>query len=71
MSLCEANCTLKYYDSNASKVICDCKIKSNLLTYNDLTENNLLNKIDNSESKTNLNIMKCYNSISSEDIKTN
>ena len=71
MSLCEINCTLKYYDSNTSKVICDCKIKSNLLTYNDLTENNLLNKIDNSESKTNLNIMKCYNSISSEDIKTN
>ena len=71
MSLCEINCTLKYYDSNASKVICDCKIKSNLLTYNDLTQSNLLNKIDNSESKTNLNIMKCYNSITSEDIKTN
>ena len=71
MSLCEINCTLKYYDSNISKVICDCKIKLTLLTYDDLTENNFLNKIENSQSKTNFNIMKCYNSFSSEDIKNN
>ena len=72
MSLCEANCTLEGFDSNESKVECNCKIKSYILTSDNLNQDDLLNKIDNSQSNTNFNLMKCANSFSlEEDIQSN
>ena len=72
MSLCEANCTLEGFDSDESKVECDCKVKSYLLTEENLNKDNLLNKLEYSQSNNNLNLMKCVNSFSlEEDIQSN
>jgi hypothetical protein len=71
MSLCEANCIYKGYNSNTSQVGCDCQIKSNL-TYNDdiINQNDLLNKIDTSKSSNNLGVTQCFTG-STEQIKSN
>ena len=72
LSLCEANCTFIGYNSSTSKAECQCKTKSYFLSIDDLSQDNLLNKLDNEEKKTNLILMKCYNLISSEEsIKSN
>ena len=70
LSLCEANCTFKGY--NSSKVECECKTKSYLYSVDDLSQDDLLNKIEAEQKLTNLNLMKCNNLISSaENIKRN
>ena len=71
MSLCEANCIYKGYNSNTSQVGCDCQIKSNL-TYNDdiINQNDLLNKMDTSKSSNNLGVTQCFTG-STEQIKSN
>ena len=72
LSLCEANCTFIGYNSSTSKAECQCKTKSYFLSIDDLSQDNLLNKLDNEEKKTNLILMKCFNLISSEEsIKSN
>ena len=72
LSLCEANCTFKGYNSSTSKVECECKTKSYLYSIDDLSKNDLLNKIENEEKLTNLNLIKCSNLLSSVDnIKNN
>ena len=72
LSLCEANCSFKGYNSSTSKAECECKTKSYLYTKDDLSNDDLLNKMDNEQKPTNLNLMKCNNLISSsENIKNN
>ena len=72
LSLCQANCTFIRYNSSTSKAECDCKIKLYNYTSEELSKDDLLNKIENEKKVTNLNLMKCSNLISStENIKTN
>ena len=72
LSLCQVNCTFKGYNSSTSKAECDCKIKSYNYSSEELTKGDLLNKIENEQKLTNLNLMKCSNLISStENLKTN
>ena len=71
MSLCESSCTYKGYNSTNSKAICDCNIKTDM-TYSDDDTNDLLNKIQNEKSSSNLDVTKCINdAYSSEEIKSN
>ena len=64
MSLCEKGCTFKGLDSNKTKIICDCNIKGNM-TYNGATVNkdNLLNKIENDKSSSNLKVTNCLGNV--------
>ena len=72
LSLCEANCTFKGYNSSDSKVECECKTKSYLYSMDDLSQDGLLDKMENGQKITNLNLMKCNNLITSaENIKNN
>ena len=71
LSLCEANCTFKGYNSSTSKAECECKTKSDLYTIDDLLGDDLLDKIENEQKLTNLNLMKCSNLLTSEEIKNN
>ena len=72
LSLCEVNCIYKGYNSSTSKVECECKTKSYLYSVDDLVRDNLLNKLENEQKITNLNLMKCSNLLSSpENIKNN
>ena len=71
MSLCESSCTYKGYNSTNSKAICDCNIKTDM-TYSDDDTNDLLNKIQNEKSSSNLDVTQCINEVySSEQIKSN
>ena len=71
LSLCEANCTFKGYNSSTSKVECECKTKSYLYSIDDLSKDDLINKIENEQKLTNLNLIKCSNLLSSDNIKNN
>ena len=72
LSLCEANCTFKGYNSSTSKAECECKTKSYLYSIDDLSKDDLLNKTNNEQKLTNLNVIKCSNLLSSSDnIKNN
>ena len=71
LSLCEANCTYKGYNSSTSKAECECKTKSNLYTLDKLLGNDLLDKIENEQKLTNLNLMKCSNLLTTDEIKNN
>ena len=71
LSLCEANCTFKGYNSSTSKVECECKTKSYLYSVDDLSKDDLINKIENEQKLTNLNLIKCSNLLSSDNIKNN
>lgn len=72
LSLCEANCTFFRYNSSTSKVECECKTKSYLLTLEDFYKEEFLDKMTNSQKLTNFYVMKCSNLISSgENIKNN
>ena len=73
MSLCEAKCVLIGYNSSTSKAICDCHIK-NEMTYSngDINPNDLLNKIQNEQSISNLAITQCLDTFSNpEELKSN
>ena len=70
-ALCESNCEFLGYNGSTSKVICDCKIK-NHLNYKDNEAGNLLNKMDNKKSNSNLDITQCITDfIAPEHIKSN
>ena len=70
LSLCEVNCTFIRY--NSSKAECECITKSHLYTEDDLYQDDLVNKMENNQKSTNLNVMKCNNLLSSsENIKNN
>ena len=71
LSLCEANCTFKGYNSSTSKVECECKTRSYLYTLEALSGDDLLDKIEAEQKLTNLNLMKCSNLITGEEIKNN
>ena len=72
LSLCEANCTFKGYNSSTLKAECECKTKSYMYTVDDLSRDDLLDKMENRQSLTNLNLMKCNNLLSNaENIKNN
>ena len=72
LSLCEANCTFKGYNSSTLKAECECKTKSYMYTVDDLSRDDLLDKMENKQSLTNLNLMKCNNLLSNtENIKNN
>jgi len=71
LSLCEANCTFKGYNSSTSKVECECKTRSYLYTLEALSGDDLLDKIEAEQKLTNLNLMKCSNLLTGEEIKNN
>ena len=74
LSLCESKCEFKIYNSSKSQVICDCDIKNELtFSSNDTIDlNDLLSKIENEKSSSNLGVTQCINVFSSpDDIKSN
>jgi len=73
MSLCEASCIYKGYNSSSKQAMCDCSIKSNLdYSNSDNNQDNLINKIDSEKSSSNLDVTECFNLFSnSEQIKSN
>ena len=73
MSLCESNCNFKGYNKSNSKAICDCNIKNDLsYSYNDNNNNDLLIKIANDKSNSNLGLTQCLDAFTSpEQIKSN
>ena len=73
LSLCESGCIYKGYNSTTKNSICDCNIKNSLFYSNEETNTNeLLSKIDNEKSSSNLGVMSCTNVLSSsEQIKSN
>ena len=71
LSLCEFNCTYKGYNSNTSRVECDCKINSGLNRL-DSIQTDLLNKLQNQKTIMNFDVIQCSEIItSSEDLKSN
>ena len=74
LSLCESKCEFKIYNSTMSQVICDCDIKNELtFSSNDTVNfNDLLSKIVNEKSSSNLGVTQCMNVFNSpDDIKSN
>ena len=71
LSLCEFNCTYKGYNSNNSKVECNCKINAGLDRL-DMNQIDLLNKLQNSKNLINADVVQCSEVLSSaENIKSN
>ena len=71
LSLCEFNCTYKGYNSNNSKVECNCKINTGLDRL-DMNQIDLLNKLQNSKNLINADVVQCSEVLSSaENIKSN
>ena len=73
LSLCESNCIFKGYNASASKAICDCQIKNEVVySYDDIDTSELLNKIQSEKSSSNLGVTQCLNVFTStEEIKSN
>ena len=72
MSLCEKSCEFLRYDSNQSRVECECKIKVNLTFWNNDTDfNDLLAKIEARKSITNFGLITCDVFSSKENIESN
>ena len=72
MSLCEKNCIFLRYETNNSRVACECKIKSDLSFFsNDTNYDDLLTKLDNEKGKSNLGIISCNVLGSKENIESN
>ena len=76
--LCESNCLFKGFEKNNNtnnnnlKSVCECKIKTKLLSEEDLYIGNLVYQIKNEEKITNFEVMKCsYLITSTDDIKKN
>ena len=72
-SLCEKNCSFINYNNETKKVECDCQIKNDISYYSDnISKEELLSKIENEKSNSNLKVIKCLNKvITSEEIKSN
>ena len=71
LSLCERNCTFRKYDTNNSKVQCDCRINPGL---NRLEKNqiDLLTKLESNKSITNVDVIKCSEILTStKELKSN
>ena len=70
ISLCEANCNFKEYNSKTKKVLCECNINNrSFLNLEDLiNKEKLLNYFIDLKSTSNLLVMKCYNLLLSKDI---
>ena len=62
ISLCEANCNFKEYNSKTKKVLCECNINNrSFLNLEDLiNKEKLLNYFIDLKSTSNLLVMKCY-----------
>ena len=67
MSLCEKGCIFRDFDTETKKVQCDCNIKNDMDYYSDNNnKNDLLNKIENKKSSSNLKVAICIiNALSS------
>ena len=72
-SLCEKNCSFINYNNETKKVECDCHIKNDMNYYSDnISKEELLSKIENEKSNSNLKVIKCLNKvITPEEIKSN
>ena len=72
MSLCENNCKFLRYESENSRVACECKIKSDFSYYTNNTNiDDLLITLESEKSKSNLAIISCNVLSSQENIKSN
>ena len=72
-SLCEKDCSFISYNDETKKVECDCNIKNDISYYSgNISLEELLSKIENEKSSSNLKIIKCLNNvIKPEEIKSN
>ena len=59
MSLCEKKCSFINYNTLNSKVVCDCDIKDDINYNSEKNEGDLINKIDNEKSNSNLGVTQC------------
>ena len=71
LALCESSCSFKGYNSTTSNALCDCNIKSEMTYSKEDNKDDLLNKISNEKSKSNLDVTKCMNVFQADKIKTN
>ena len=62
LSLCEKNCELKGYNSETSKVECECKIKNDINFWSDIhiDKNKLIEQLINIKKISNILVIKCY-----------
>ena len=65
MSVCEEDCTFKYYSFDTKKVSCECfiKIKVPLMSEIEVNKNKFINDISNISNIINLDIIKCYKTL--------
>ena len=72
MSLCENKCNFTEYNTSSKKSVCMCEIKSKIYTISEILESKeTVSKDFNTEnitssSSSNLNLMKCYNTLFSK-----
>ena len=60
MTLCENNCEYSKYDYNTKKVLCECFVKKELLSENEINKDKLINNFKDIKYILNINIIKCY-----------
>ena len=72
MSLCEKDCIYVKYDFNINKVICECKIKTDLKYSDKIIVNEAFYQFTNLKMLSNIYILKCAKTLFSKDgIKSN
>ena len=72
MSLCEKDCIYIKYDFNINKVICECKIKSEMKYSDTIIINEAFYQFTNLKMLSNIYILKCAKTLFSKDgIKSN
>ena len=59
LSLCEKDCIYIKVDFNINKVICECKIKTEIKKYEDINPNKVFYKFTNIKMKSNIYVLKC------------
>ena len=70
MSLCEYNCTYLRYNSNTSKVGCQCPPKNDLIdsdNKNNKENKQLLNTVEAEKKNTNFDVTQCINLVTTKD----
>ena len=72
LSLCEKDCIYIRVDFNINKVICECKIKTEIKKYEDINPNKVFYKFTNIKMKSNIYVLKCVKKLfTTNGIKSN
>jgi surface protein len=66
MYLCTRDCVYLNYNKEQKKAACLCKVHSGMTLFKDINKEQLIDSVINIKRKTNLNIIKCYKLVFSE-----